>query len=505
MSLDNFIAMHPRAAVARRAIFLTCYMTGSTEGHNLGMAGYSHDFVARLFMPLLEQWGEVMAVPNPQQELEPAVQKALAEGKQPLHFSILPFQDVCLAKGAVNIVVPAWEFPDVPNNGFDNNPQNNWPATADRCDLVLVSGPFTHDALRKGGASVPIRTVPVPTPDEYFQIPLWEPEQIKTVDCRAFVFPQAAPAPTAETLASALVKQGKRFGRAVKRTVRKAGQLLLGASRYDSLSRAIRDRKHARQRMAASCTPPAQLVLPYESVSSLELSGIVYTSIFNPDDGRKNWPDLLTGFLLALGDREDATLVMKLITRRPKSVERLVNYYRHIDIPHRCRLAFVCDFLPEVQMQQLAEATTFYVQTTRAEGNCLPLMNYMAAGRPGVSPAHSSMGDYFDGKLGFVIDSHEEPCAWPHDSRLRIRSTWGRIVWTSLRDQLQASYKLAKEDATGYARLAKRNRNWMHRWASYDAVASQLNLALEDLTQGRLHDLEDHREDGATVLSYKAA
>jgi len=47
--------------------------------------------------------------------------------------------------------------------------------------------------------------------------------------------------------------------------------------------------------------------MPKSSASPLHLSGIVYSSIFNPSDHRKNWEDLLTGFLFALKDCEDAT------------------------------------------------------------------------------------------------------------------------------------------------------------------------------------------------------
>ena len=49
--------------------------------------------------------------------------------------------------------------------------------------------------------------------------------------------------------------------------------------------------------------------------NALELSGVVYTTILNPFDPRKNWPNLLTAYLLALED-VDATLVIKLVVPR---------------------------------------------------------------------------------------------------------------------------------------------------------------------------------------------
>jgi len=430
---------------------LTCYMTGSTEGKNLGIAGYSHDFVAKLFSQLLSRWGKVVLVPNPKKNLESAAQEARDQGWKPLHLSVLPFQDVCIAPTIPNVVMPAWEFPDVPDHGFDGNPQNDWPATADRCDLVLVSGPFTEQALRKGGARVPIRIVPVPTPDDYFSVSDWAPGQKVSIDCPAYVFPQAA----SRSPATSPIRRG-----------------------VEGIASLFKRRHSVGSRMA----------LPYQCSLPIDLSGIVYTSVFNPEDGRKNWTDLLTGFLHALGDREDATLVLKLVTKNADAVKKVIKYYQGRDVPHRCKVVVIGDFLSEQQMYQLAAASTYYLQTTKAEGNCLPLMNYLAAGRPGISPNHSAMSDYFEESVGFVIKSHPEPSAWPHDTRLRSRSTWGRLVWPSIVEQIQQSYHLVKDRPEQYAALAKRCRCHMRGWAGNEAVWGRLREALDALVKRELHE-----------------
>ena len=159
----------------------------------------------------------------------------------------------------------------------------------------------------------------------------------------------------------------------------------------------------------------------------LELSGVVYTSIFNPDDGRKNWPDLNNGFLLALGHQHDVTLVLKLITSRAASVDNVIRHIYNRGIEFRCKVVVICDFLDEQQLHTLTQATTYYLQACRAEGNCLPLMNHLAAARPGVSPAHSAMSDYFGPESGFVVESHPEPAAWPHEKRQRLMTTWAAL------------------------------------------------------------------------------
>ena len=169
-------------------VLLSCYMTGSTEGRNLGIAGYSHDFVAKAFAPLLARYGEVRAVVDPRRNLQQEVDRLIAAQRRPVHFSVLPLQDVVLGERVANIAVPAWEFPDAPNEGFDGNPQNDWGATADRCDLVLVSGPFTKAALAGSGTTTAIGIVPVPVDDSYFTVPEWNPEHAVTLECRGYVF-----------------------------------------------------------------------------------------------------------------------------------------------------------------------------------------------------------------------------------------------------------------------------------------------------------------------------
>src|SRR5690349_4674553 len=172
----------------RRAVILTSYTTETARGNRLGVPGYSYDIVARLFAPLLARWGEVIPVPRDPGRIEAAIRAARQGGLEPIQLSVLPFQDVYLTSSAPNLVFPFWEFPDVPAETFDGNPQNNWVATANQCDLILVCGSFTAETLQRAGIRTPIRVVPVPTPAEYFRLPGWTAEKTR-IDCPAYVFP----------------------------------------------------------------------------------------------------------------------------------------------------------------------------------------------------------------------------------------------------------------------------------------------------------------------------
>ncbi len=480
-----------------RAILLTCYMSGSTEGNNLGSPGYSYDFVARLFTKCFEKRGRVIPVPDPANNLDLVAQQAIDEGYDPVHVSFLPFQDAHLCSKAPNIVVPAWEFPDVPDHEFDGNPRNNWVAMANQCELVVVGGPFTVDSLRRGGVTSPIRVVPVPTPERYFGVADWDADGQHTIDCRVY-WPTASSALALKTDVSRKywLRQARRSFSSSIRFLSKAcfGEIKTGQSEFFRKRRVERKLRRQQKRYEQASRKTAQpITLNFPSTDQLNLSGVVYTSVFNPDDGRKNWNDMLTGFLFALKDCPDATLIFKLIVRRPESAEAVIRRYIGCDIPHQCKVGFVVDFLSEDKMLQLAQASTYYLQTTRAEGNCLPLMNFLAAGRPGISPNHSAMSDYFDDEVGFVIESHPEPAAWPQDKRLRSRTSWARMVWPSIQRRISESYELATQDPAGYQALARQARERLFNWAGFAAVEERVNAIFDELDEKSRFDQIDRQ------------
>jgi len=158
--------------------------------------------------------------------------------------------------------------------------------------------------------------------------------------------------------------------------------------------------------------------------------------------------------------------------------------YRDIGIAHLCRLAFVTAYLSEEQLVELAAASTYYLNTSHAEGSCLPLQSFMAAGRPAVAPANTGMADSLDHTCGLPVESHFEPARSPIDPDGGLTTRWHRLVWQSLYEQLQTSYQIARQAPHQYHSLATAARARMEGLASQAAVWPLLAKALAIVSHG---------------------
>jgi glycosyltransferase involved in cell wall biosynthesis len=210
--------------------------------------------------------------------------------------------------------------------------------------------------------------------------------------------------------------------------------------------------------------------------------GLVYLTVFNLGDRRKNWHDLISAFLIAFRDRPDVTLVIKLVTnpsREHHEAEVLRKAYQAMGLSHRCRLVVITEFLSAAQMDELFRVTTYYVNASHAEGACLPLMRALAGGRPAIAPDHTAMADYMNDSVGFVPRTFPEPTYWPHDPEQRLETFRNRPVWSDLRDAFLTSARVAENEPERYARMAAAARARMAACASRETAEEALRYALD--------------------------
>lgn len=475
-------------------LLVTSMYSDGDLNRRLGRDAYSYRYVYRAFAPLLQRWSKHREASGPRSVLEHAVAEATRQQHQAIHLSFLPLHLMDVMPNVPNIAVPAWEFPDIPNLDLENDPRQNWARQAEQVDLIVTHTQFSRAAFLRAGVRTPVHVVPVPIRPEYFQIPEWQPGQRIVLDCPCYVFPQAAdlprpPRPWVSTETGHL--PARLTLRQLYKKCVKAMPEPVGKTMHRS-ARAVRAALWA----ARQTLREKDLREVYRPLPQLELNGVVYTAILNPLDPRKNWQDLVSGYLLALKDREDAMLVVKLVVSadwEAAALEEVFAFYRSTGLRHRCKLVFVTAYLSEDQLVELTRASTFYVNTSRAEGSCLPLQNFMAAGRPALAPPHTGMADSIDEECGYTLQSHPEPASWPQEIGGGYRTTWHRLVWQSLHDQMRASYDTAKQDCERYRTLAIRARERMRELAGVESVWPRLAAALDSVRSSEFGVLRKDR------------
>jgi glycosyltransferase involved in cell wall biosynthesis len=216
-----------------------------------------------------------------------------------------------------------------------------------------------------------------------------------------------------------------------------------------------------------------------EDLSQVTLDGVVYTSVFNPSDGRKNWEDIVTAFVWALRDREDATLVLKMSNKDPASfLSRIYSAFARL-APFKCRILVIHGYLDDYNFQQLIASTSYYISASHCEGLCLPLMEYLSCGKPAITPSHTAMADYIDESVAFTVEAAFENNVWPHDPREKFQTTCYRINWESLMTACRESYRVATEDPDRYRQMSDRAIEKMRAYSSVDSVKDRLRRFLK--------------------------
>jgi glycosyltransferase involved in cell wall biosynthesis len=215
-----------------------------------------------------------------------------------------------------------------------------------------------------------------------------------------------------------------------------------------------------------------------DSVRHVSLDGIVYTSVFNPGDDRKNWIDMVKAFCAAFRDVEDATLVLKMTHHSVSSFLGRLHFMYQQMWPFKCRIIALHGYLDDAEYEKLIAATSFYVNSARCEGLCMPLMEFMSCGKPAIAPCHTSLADYVEKSSTLIVESGVEPAIWPHDPRELFRALKYRIDWESLMNAYRQSYDIVKNKPDVYRGMAEAARQKMKEYSSTDAVKKQLKTFL---------------------------
>ncbi len=408
---------------------------------NLGAAEYSYYFVLKAYRPLLEEIGLVVAISDPEQEADRIWDNARRHGEDCVFLTFSPPHRSFIPKHCPSIPIFAWEFDTLPTEVWGDDPRNDWRTVLREAGRAITHSQFAvHTTKAAMGRDFPVVCLPAPVWDGY-----------------AGLYDPAAPAVKP---AARVTVRGRVFD---TRTLDLAPHGAVG-----------------RQLTGVPVLPPEAGTR--ESLHELELAGVTYSSVFCPLDGRKNWFDMVCAFCLALRDAPDATLVLKLTHHDCghlilAMLENLAKLQ-----PFMCRVVIIDGYLPDASYMRLAALSSYTVNSSHGEGQCLPLMEYMSAGKPAIAPPHTAMADYITAENAFIVGSQLEPTIWPHDPRQAMRTRRHRIDFETLLAAYTESYAVAKHDPARYARMAAAAHHDLRAHCSRDKIRAGLQAFLQPQT-----------------------
>lgn len=378
----------------------------------IGVAEYSYYFVARTFVPLLRRFGEVRCLSH-NDDLGQVLRDLARSGCETLLLAFAPPHAIPNLEDAKVIPVFAWEYDTLPTEDWDGTGSGDWLAPLKTAGCAVTHSAYSVAAARQQlGPDYAVFNIPSPVWDAFskarrlnlFSLP-YRKFSINFhgifLDSRAIDYRQQDEA----------FWQRYRAGTPLQVTSSRSGDV-------------------------------CQAAIP-GSPQTLTVSGVIYTSIFNPFDGRKNWESMITAFCHAHRNNPRATLIIKISANHYAAfTDAVVDALRRLE-PIQCRVIVIYGYLEQTEYEKLLTGTSFYVNTSYAEGQCIPLMEFLSAGIPALSPKTTAMKDYIRCWHSLVIDAHQEPTHWQHDPREKYRCMHYRVDWQSLFSAYRRSFWLA--------------------------------------------------------------
>lgn len=478
-------------------ILVNSKITQSQIQSSLGKPEYSYYFLLKEFLPALELVGQVVEVAS-SEEVDDLYQQYRSQGESVIFLSVSPPHQTPVDLACPTVCMFAWEFDTLPNEAWDDEPRNSWCYVFDRIAGAICTSKETQQLVIQDAPGFPVEAIPAPVWDRYAHLVVPD-GAIPRLGERYFSFSgylidSAILGLSADGLASETqhLAPENSLPEEINSPAEEADNFWTKSKKIYHLWREEIYKKNTpvpHEKLDIKFTPvdePASVpagVIFTETPLNLQVTGVVYTTVLNPADSRKNWTEIITAFCWAFKDNTDAVLVVKM-------THYDLEYYRIVLItllsrlsPFKCRVLVVHGFLDQLQYQELIQSTSFYVNASSGEGLCLPLMEFLSAGCPSLAPTHSAMADYISDDLAFIVDCSIEPFCWPHDPAGIYITHRHRLSWASLVSAYSESYKLAKSDPNRYQSMSKHAYERLRDFASRERVAKDIADFLNALPQ----------------------
>ena len=496
-------------------ILLYCNTTQESINSRLGTPDYSYWYVLEAFRAVLEELGQVECVDDPALA-DPIWRQCRSQGEPCVLLSFAPPHKTPLGLECPTIPVFAWEYPNLPRSGdelsWNDDPRNDWTYVFRRVAGAIPLSSHTRRAVTDAlGKDYPAAAIPTPSWNRYAalrermrtrpMLPVHRElrlQQARVVDSHLLgLNPDGMINPDHD--------DGTPFAPDDDQVL--PPKPVIAEDRWFDVPRrslASTDAAvFAMDPLPDETAPvPSGWALPPPLNICMPLGGVVYTSVLTPSDGRKNWEDILTAFAWAFRDVDDAVLVLKLggvnLEKRHHEMVALLSKLA----PFKCRIVVIHGYLDDRSYEDLIAVSDFYINASRCEGLCMPLLEYLCAGVPAIAPDHTAMADYIDRQVALVVRSSDgEPTVWPHGDYTFNRTTRHRLDWHSLMLALRDSYTMAKSRPEDYAAMSDRAIAQMRDYCGDTVVKRQLSDFLGRVCTGMFDHVPFSDADPAIAAS----
>lgn len=411
----------------------------------LGQADYSYSFAMRGFIQALEELEIDHTVIIKPEYVSDIRKRSTAEVN--LHIGFYPPDRMRVLKGAYNVNCFAWEFDRL------RSPEES----------------FSHHAFSQQAEMLSV-------PDE-----LWIPSSQGVEAVKAVVSCPVSRVPAPVLGAHA---RRPRDGRPTERDIARAGRDLAGVN-WEPLAilPRIQNTMDGAARARGSTLPSLLASLGLEKPT-------LYLSVFNVHDYRKQIEPLLEGFLRFAESDPNAILLLKMST--PHRAKRLANRIlleEQIADAGRMVRPMVSDrvwitdgALTRGELNRLYDAAAFYVCTSHAEGQNLPLLEAMARGVVPITVDHTAMADYISNNDAVVIPSQTRPLDIRLTARYRMYGVDTNYVDAA---DVHSALRTARDIPDGdYAHKSAASWEEVRSQFGTEVVANQLRTLVEKLKVG---------------------
>jgi len=422
--------------------------SGAVEGRIseiLGAPHYSYRFAESCFHRMFEHFAvPVTRLPMPEYY---ATADALAKpGWVDGHIAHLMFrstEEIRLLKPAYNIACFAWEFDVLADHTFpDTHPFQNQKRMLGLCDEVWVPSSYTRDVLVAHGLNN-VHTVPAPI----------------------------------EISASTSRDQLEAMAHLADLTVTPLHINFL-------LPRHAAEDQCAAREMRLSQWLGTQLQRQPDTK--------IYLAVLNPEDFRKNIEAMIRGFYYFARERPDRVLIIKTLTSKSRFtlsqvMSDVIKYKLAAGTAIESEsIVIFNEYLDDTDLSWLYQLADFYLCTSFAEGQNLPLLEAMRHGTVPVTTRTTAMLDYIDDENAVTIKTRRLPNDLVHLAATSTGKPFD-IDWCGHMEVYQALQKSAALTqsrwammSAGAARTVKQRFSFERVWSlvgnRFSALARSLSV-----------------------------